>query len=372
MTDENYYDTLGVSKSASKDEIKKAYKTLAKKYHPDISKESGAEDKLKSINMAYSVLSDDKKRQQYDTYGTAGNNPGFNPGGSGGFGFDFSDIFSSFMGGEDSFFSSDQGFNRNSFRRESLDIKARIKVSFMDAAKGSKKEINITRDEECEYCSGTGSKSLKKKTCPTCGGHGQVISNKRTPFGVFSVQTVCPNCKGAGEIITDPCPYCNGKGYKQKSSSIKVDIPAGIDNNDVLKLNGLGNNHKGRKGNLYLHVFVEPHKFYKRDGADLYLELPICYSDLILGTTLKIKGITDTINLKVPENTNTNTLFKIKGKGLADIHRRGLHGNLFVRVILDNPKKVSRDYKKIITNLKKLDDKFMKKKLSDNYKEILK
>ena len=376
MSEDNLYDTLGVSKNSSKEDINKAYKKLAKKYHPDISKEDNAEEKLKRINAAYTVLSDDTKKKQYDTYGSEGMNYNQSRGSQSqgfgnNFGFDFSDIFSSFMGGEDSF-SSFGNRNAENNSRRSLDLQYRIKISFMDAAKGVKQEIKLDRDQKCEYCSGTGSKSLKKEVCSTCKGRGQVISTKRTPFGTFSVQQVCPTCNGSGKVIKDPCPYCNGKGYRHRDSKIKVDIPAGINNNDVIKLRGLGNVRNNYKGDLYLHVLVEPHKFFKRDGADLYVELPLTYSELLLGTNLKIKCVQDVVNLKIPSNTSTHTLFKIKGKGLSDIHRRGLHGSLYVKVILENPKKISRDYKKVIEQLSDLEEKDTKKKIKDKYKDILK
>ena len=376
MSEENLYDTLGVSKNSSKEDIKKAYKKLAKKYHPDISKEDNAEEKLKRINAAYTVLSDDTKKKQYDMYGSEGVNYNQSRGSQSqgfgnNFGFDFSDIFSSFMGGEDSFSSFGNRSAQNN-SRQSLDLQFRIKISFMDAAKGIKQEIKLDRDQKCEYCSGTGSKSLKKEVCSTCKGRGQVISTKRTPFGTFSVQQVCPTCNGSGKVIKDPCPYCNGKGYRNRESKIKVDIPAGINNNDIIKLRELGNTHNNYKGDLYLHVLVEPHKFFKRDGADLYVELPLTYSELLLGTNLKIKCVQDIVNLKIPSNTSTHTLFKIKGKGLSDIHRRGLHGSLYVKVILENPKKISRDYKKVLEKLNDLEEKDTKKKIKDKYKDILK
>jgi molecular chaperone DnaJ len=382
MSEEDLYEILGVSKNASKEEIKSAYKKLAKTYHPDISKDSDAEEKLKKINVAYSILSDDQKRKQYDTYGTQGtnfnnfrNSQGFS-GFNSNFGFDFSDIFSSFMNdNEDDDMFSSFGFGSrrtNTYSKKDLDLKYKLEISFIDAAKGIKKEIILNRDQECEYCSGTGSKSLKKEICSTCNGRGQVISTRRTPFGTFSVQQICPTCKGKGKVIKDPCPYCNGKGYRNKESKIKVDIPAGIDNNNIIKLKDLGNIHNGRRGDLYLHILVEPHKFFKRDGADLYLELPITYSELILGANIKIKGIQDIVNVKVPPNTQTHTLFKIKGKGLSDINRRGLHGDLYIKFILENPPKISREYKNILKNIEELEEKDLKKKLREKYKDILK
>lgn len=378
--EKDYYETLGVDKNASAEEIRRAYKKLAKKYHPDISKEKDAEEKLKSINEAYSVLSDPEKKQKYDTYGSEAFSNGARQGGfsgnygfsnfSRGFNFDFSDIFSSFM--DDDPFSSFSNFSRKSKKNKNLDLKEEITISFLEAAKGVKKEIEITRDEKCNECDGTGSKSMKKSVCPRCNGTGRVFSRKKTPFGLFSVQQVCPDCKGSGEVITDPCPYCDGLGYKKKKSKVSVNIPAGISNKDVIRLKDLGNVHRGYKGDLFVEVFVKPHKFYKRDRADLYLEIPVTYSDLILGTEIKIKGIQDNIKLKIPKYTDTGTIFKVKGKGLPNINRRGVHGDLYVKVFTDVPNKVSRKYKNLVSNLKDLDEKEIKSKIKKEYKDILK
>ncbi len=367
---QNYYDVLGVSKDATQEDIKKAYKKLAKKYHPDISKEEGAEEKLKNINEAYSVLSDSTKKQQYDTFGSTGN---YNQAGSGfdfsgfsrGFGFDFSDIFSSFM---DNDFS---GFRRGSgFSKKNLDLKYSLAIDFMDSLKGGKKTITLFRDVDCDYCSGTGSQSRRKTTCPECNGRGQTVSSKRTPFGIFSVQKTCPKCHGTGETIEDPCPYCSGKGYVNKKTNINVNIPAGVDNNDVIRLAGLGNRQGNKKGNLFLHIIVNPHDFYKRDGADLYCEVPITYTDLVLGTTIKIQGVYEKISLKIPSNTQPQTIFKIKGKGTTNI-RTNRHGDLFVKVKVVVPTKLSKDYKKIIKELSKQEQKHLKKKILEKNKEIL-
>ncbi len=379
---EDYYDVLGVSKNSTQEEIKKAYKKLAKKYHPDISKEKDAEEHLKKINEAYTVLSDTQKRQQYDTYGSAEGfgqgrqgPSGFSSGfGSSGFGFDFSDIFSSFV--DDDFSGFSRGFGNSGFKRQSgfsknLDLKYSLEIDFMTSLKGGKQEINLHRDVDCDYCSGTGSKSQKKSTCSDCGGKGQTISSKKTPFGIFSVQKTCSKCGGSGEIVDDPCPFCNGRGYVHKKSSINVDIPAGVDNNDVIRLEGLGNRQGNRKGSLYLHIVVRLHDFFKRDGSDLYCEIPLTYSDLVLGTSIKIKGVNDVVNLKIPAQTQPQTVFRIKGKGATNV-RTKMHGDLYAKVKIIVPNKLSREYKKILKQLSEYEQKNLKKKILDNYKEHIK
>jgi molecular chaperone DnaJ len=366
---EDYYKVLGVSKNATSEEIKKAYKQLAKKYHPDISKEEGAEENLKKINEAYSVLSDKTKREQYDTFGTSdyssSSQGGFDFSGFSRGGFDFSDIFSSFMDNDFSGFSrGSRGFTKD------LDLKYTLEIDFMTALKGGKQEINLYRDKDCEHCSGTGSKSQRRSRCPECNGRGQTISSKRTPFGVFSVQKTCGRCHGTGEVIDDPCPYCDGKGYVNQKSSVSINIPSGINNNDVIRLSGLGNRHGNHKGNLFLHILIKPHNFFKRDGSDLYCEVPITYSDIVLGTTIKIKLLDDKISLKIPPQTKPQTIFRIKGKGTSNL-KTNRKGDLFVKIKVFVPSKVSKDYKKVLSKLSEYDQKEFKKKMFDSYKEYL-
>jgi molecular chaperone DnaJ len=365
---EDYYEILGVSKNATQEEIRKAYKQKAKKYHPDISKEEGAEEKLKQINEAYSVLSDATKRQQYDTYGSSENysqGSGFDFSGfSRGFGFDFSDIFSSFM---DEGFS---GFNRSARRAtKNLDLKYTLEIDFMTALKGGKKTITLYRDKDCEYCSGTGSKSQRRTTCPNCRGSGQTVSSKRTPFGVFSVQKTCEKCNGTGEYISDPCSFCQGKGYVNQKSNISVNIPSGINNNDIIRLAGMGNRQGNHKGNLFLHILVMQHDFFKRDGSDIFCEVPLTYSDLVLGTTIRIKSLEKNISLKIPSNTQPQTIFRIKGKGATNI-KTNRKGDLFVKVKVVVPNKTSKEHKKTISKLEELEKKEYKKTIKE-YKDYL-
>ena len=365
----DYYDILGVSKGSSKEEIKSAYKKLAKKYHPDVNKEEGSEDKLKEITQAYSILSDDQKRAQYDRFGADASNYGSSGFSSRGFSFDFSDLFSDF---DTDFFSNFGGF-RSSKRDEwqNLDIKTRIDLDFISAAKGTKKTINLTKEVICDFCNGTGSKSGKKTTCPECGGRGSTVTRKQTPFGLFAVQQTCHRCHGTGKIITDECKKCSGKGYVKQTSTISVDIPAGINNGDYLRLRNQGNERVDKKGDLFILISVANHEFFKRSGADLYCEVPLTYSDLVLGTKITIKGIQDTINLKVPSETTPGTIFNVKGKGLSDPNRRGVHGSLFVKVTLAMPTNVNKDYKEFLSKINSIDDKSTKKKIQQKLKEYI-
>ncbi len=378
-SNKNFYDILGVKKSATAEELKQAYKQLVKKYHPDISKEPNAEEKLKEITHAYSILGDENKRKQYDMLGEAA----FNGGGyqdfnfSEDFDFDLSKIFSRFGFSEDDFFEEFSGFKNRGFgshgkRQEwaDLNLKTKINVDFVTSVKGGKKEIKLDKDVVCYTCEGTGSKSKSKTTCSTCGGKGRTILRKQTPFGMFAIEQLCSKCKGHGTIISDLCKSCGGKGHLKKSVTLNVDVPAGVNNGDIIRQRGAGNTHDGQSGDLFIQVFVSNHEFFKREGFDLYCEVPIIYSDLILGTKIKIKGIQDTITLTIPSGTKYETVFKISGKGVPDPNRRGLHGSLFVKVLLAEPIDVSREYKQLLERLAQIDSK-TKKKIQDKFKDYI-
>ncbi|MFH0906577.1 MAG: molecular chaperone DnaJ [archaeon] len=392
MTDEkDYYKTLGVKKDASQDEIKKAYKELAKKYHPDMNKESSSEENFKKINNAYSVLGDSEKRKQYDTFGEAAFNgtggassQGYSgSGGFSGFGFDFSDIFSNFMDedsdsdySEDSFFSSFGGRGGGTFRRKqssrrNLNLKYNLEIDFLTAARGGSEDIIINHDELCDACEGTGSKHKKKETCERCKGRGKTADTRRTPFGIFSIEQICSKCGGSGEIIKDPCSSCSGSGFTKKKKTITINIPAGINNQDILRVVGQGNFDKNSKGDLFIQISVKPHDFFKREGSSLYCEFPVTYTDLMLGSEIKIKGIQDIINLKVPAHTDSGTIFKIRGKGVADVNHGGVHGDLYVKVNVEIPKTISKEYKDTLIKLAELEKKTVKKGIFDKFKEFL-
>lgn len=371
----DYYKILGVNKNVSEDDLKQAYKQLVKKYHPDISKEPNAEEKLKEITEAYAVLSDPAKKQQYDMYGSDGpQGSGFSSQGfSGqGFNFDFSDVFSQFDFSEDDFFSGFRNSGRRTKREEwaDLDLKTKITIDFVTAIKGGKQEIKLEKDISCEHCNGTGSKSKSRATCSTCGGRGRTLIKKQTPFGIFAIEQTCSKCNGKGTIISDPCKSCDGKGHVKKSINLTIDIPAGVNNGDIVRLRGAGNSHNGESGDLFIQIYVKEHEFFKRENYDLYCEIPIIYSDLILGTKIKIRGIQDSINLTIPSGTRPETIFKVSGKGSPDPNKRGIHGSLFVKVILADPVDVNREYKELLHKLANIDNK-TKKKIQDKFKEYI-
>ncbi|MCK9293073.1 MAG: molecular chaperone DnaJ [archaeon] len=387
MAEKDYYEILGVSRNATPEEIKAAYKQLARKHHPDLAGLNADQEKFKEISNAYSVLSDPQKRQQYDHFGQAGasgqagaNDQGFSGFSTRGFGahgfgtqdFNFSDIFSSFMDDEDNIFSRFSGGRRKrQSSQENLDIVHNLDLDFETAVKGGKKKIEIYVDDFCSECDGTGSKSKNPKTCSTCKGQGRVLNSKRTPFGMFSVESICPTCKGKGTIIDDPCSSCSAKGYVKVKKILTVDIPAGINTQDVIKLREKGHNHSNEKGDLFLRISVKEHEFYKREDRDLFCELPLPYSDFVLGTTFKLNFFGDKLKVKVPSSTKPNTIFKLKGKGLPDVNRGGNYGSLFVKVVVEVPSKLSSDYKKLIKNLSALEEKETKKDILKRYSKYL-
>ncbi len=355
MADKNYYDTLGVGKDASPEEIKSAYRKLAKKYHPDISKEPDAAEKFKEINEAYEVLSDPQKKSNYDQFGSASGPQGFGGfGGNGGFsGFgDFSDlgdifgnIFSGFGGGK--------AQRTTAVRGE--DLQVQINLSFEEAVFGVTKDITIGRVENCEHCGGSGAKNgTEYTTCPDCKGTGRVRQQVNTLFGMSVTESVCKTCNGTGKQIKERCTYCNGNGYKRTNSTISVKVPAGIDNGQVLTMRGKGNAGKrgGENGDLHIIVSVKEHKILTRDGYDLTLKLYVPFYTLLLGGEVEIPLPKGTTKLKIPELTQSNTVFKLKGKGIKYLNRE-LYGNLIVTVVGETPKSLSKSDKKALEDLKK-------------------
>jgi len=386
MNEKDYYKILGVNKNASIDEIKRSYKELAKKYHPDMAGPNGDAEKFKEISNAYSVLSDDSKRKQYDMFGTdqpgtgsAGYNQGFRGGFSSGFsGFDFSDIFSQFEDDEDddsqnSFFRRFTGGTQRRRRQnqDELNLVYKIDIDFKSSYTGCKEKIEIHKEVLCQECLGSGSKSGKKNVCSTCNGRGTVINSRRTPFGMFSVQSTCSKCGGEGEIISEPCQKCNGKGYEKIKRTISVDVPAGISINDVIRIKGEGNERAREKGDLYIKVNIKESDFFTRDGKDIYCELPIAFSDLILGTTIKLNLFGNIVKLKIPDHTKANETFRLKGEGFPDVNHSGNAGSLFVKVIPVIPDKISSEYKDLIKILSKLEDATIKKEIKKKYNNYL-
>ncbi len=358
MEKRDYYEILGVDKKASAAEIKKAYRKLVKKYHPDVNKDAGAEDKFKEIQEAYETLSDESKRSAYDQYGHAGT-AGFNPGGGGGytdFGgapFDMGDIFSSFFGG-DSGFGFDFGGQRGPRQDIGSDIRYRIRLSFLEAMKGGEYKIRIKREERCSKCNGTGSKSGKKKECPVCKGSGQQQQVRNTIFGQMAMMSTCQNCGGSGEVVDDPCDKCKGSGVENIEESFNIKVPAGAYDGMVLRFRGGGNagRNGGAVGDLYIEIEVEASNEFERRGNDIYSEMSISVYTAVLGDTVLVKTIFEDVKLKIPKGTQPGTIFRLRGKGAHVFNSEKERGDHYVRINIDIPTRLSREEKELWEELK--------------------
>ncbi len=351
----NYYEILGIEKSANADEIKSAYRKLAKKYHPDLyttasdAEKKSAEEKFKEINHAYEVLSDDQKRAAYDTYGDE-NGP---QAGMGGFGFDMDDIFSSIFSG----FGGSSRSQRANAPRRGQDILVRVNITFEEAVFGTQKTVSVRRVENCASCGGTGAKDGKAfKVCTQCNGSGKINMTQRTPFGQISTQTVCPTCHGSGKIVTEKCPHCAGQGRSEKTREVKVNIPAGIDAGQRITYRGEGHGgiNGGEKGSLVVEVSVAPHKLYVRNGFDIHLEVPINFVDAAMGCTISVPTLYGKHDLKIPDGTQSGAVFKIRNAGIQKLNKSD-KGDMFVKVAVEVPKSLTREQKEL---LKKLADTF--------------
>ena len=348
----DYYEVLGVSKGASEEEIKKAYKKLARKYHPDMNPgDKEAEEKFKEVNEANEVLSDPDKKARYDQFGFAGVDPSYGAGaggpgwGDGAAGFDFGDlgdIFGSFFGGG---FGGGGRSRTGPQRGES--IRVGLAVDFTEAAFGCEKEITIERSENCPTCGGNGcAKGTTPEVCPDCHGSGMVTQAQRTPFGVMQSQTSCPKCRGTGKIIHQPCPDCHGSGHTRKRKTIKVNIPAGIDDGQTISLRGQG--HAGRNGgpagDLQIVIQVRPHPLFRREGTSVFCEAPITFAQAALGGELEIPTIDGKVKYDIPEGTQTGTVFRLRGKGIPVLNGRG-RGDQFVTLTIETPRNLTREQK---------------------------
>jgi len=371
MADKNYYDILGVSKDASPEDIKSAYRKLAKKYHPDINKEAGATEKFKEVNEAYECLSNPQKKSNYDQFGSANGPQGFGGfgGGAGGFGGfgdfgDFGDIFSNIFGG---------GFGASSRSQQATrgeDLQVQMDLSFEEAVFGVTKDITVPRYETCSKCSGTGAKNgTEYSKCSECNGSGQVRYTTNTMFGQMIKQGPCKHCNGTGKVIREKCSDCSGQGYKKVNSNISVKVPAGIDDGQVLTMRGKGNCGKrgGEDGDLHIIVNVRDHKLLERDGFDLHLKLYVPFYILLLGGEVEIPLAKGTTMLKIPELTQSNTIFKLRGKGIKYLNRE-TYGNLIVTVVAESPKNLSKSDKKALENIKNS----IKQESFSRYKDYLK
>ena len=345
----DYYEVLGVDRSASDDELKKAYRKAAKKYHPDLNPgDAAAEKAFKEVNEAYEVLSDKEKRSRYDQFGHAGVDPNFGAGGGYGGGFngdfgDLGDIFGSFFGGG---FGGSRRANPNAPRRGN-DASAAVNISFEEAAKGCKQTVKVTKIETCDECGGSGAKKgTSSKTCPVCQGTGQVTSSQRTPFGVFQTQTVCSNCNGSGKVIENPCTKCNGKGRIRHTVQETVDIPAGIDDGQVIRLRGKGDSgvNGGPSGDLNITVNVRPHPIFSRNGYDVYCEIPITFVEAALGGDITVPTLDGKVKFTIHEGTQPGDEFKLRGKGIQRLNYSG-RGDQYVKITVEVPKNLSREQK---------------------------
>ena len=352
----DYYEVLGVSRSASEDEIKKAYRKLAKQYHPDLNPGNAeAEQKFKEVNEAYEVLSDSNKKARYDQFGFAGVDPnyGAGAGGGGGFGgftdFDFGDlgdIFGSFFGGG---FGGGARSSRNGPQRGES-IRAGVTVSFEEAAFGCEKEVTVDRVDQCPTCKGSGCESgTTPEVCSQCGGTGTVQQRRQTPMGVFATTTTCPKCGGRGKIIHNPCKDCGGTGQQRKRRTIQVNIPAGIDNGQTISLRGQGSAGKngGPAGDLLITVTVRPHQLFRREGNDVLCEAPITFTQAVLGGEMEIPTIDGKVKYDIPEGTQTGTTFRLRGKGIPNLNGRG-RGDQYVTVYIETPRNLNREQKEAL------------------------
>ncbi len=341
----DYYEVLGVDRSASDDEIKRAYRKLAKKYHPDLNPgDKEAEAKFKEANEAYEVLSDPEKRQRYDQYGHAGVDPNFGAGGFGGGAgfedFDLGDIFSSFFGG---------GFGGGSRKRNpnapvpGEDLRCRLVLSFEEAAFGCKKEVSVNRVETCSDCNGTGcAAGTTAEICPDCHGSGYVQVQQRTMLGVMSSSQPCKRCNGKGKIIHQPCKTCRGAGAVRKPKRITINIPAGADNGNAFSLRGQGHAglNGGPAGDLIVEVDVRPHPFFQRDGSDVHMEKEISFTEAALGAELEIPTIDGKVKYNLPAGTQTGSTFRLRGQGIPNLNGRG-RGDQYVTVRVKVPTALS-------------------------------
>ncbi|MBN2711858.1 MAG: molecular chaperone DnaJ [Planctomycetes bacterium] len=362
MAKRDYYEVLGVSKDASQDDIKKAYRKLAMKYHPDRNPgDKAAEEKFKEAAEAYEVLRDDEKRARYDRFGPEGVS------GSGQQFSNFEDIFSHFSdifgggGGGGSIFDGifggmggGGGFGGRGMR-SGASLKCRVNISFEEAAFGCQKTIELRRNEICNSCKGTGAaKGSQPKSCPTCGGRGQVYRNQ----GFFSVATTCPGCHGAGTIIDKPCTDCSGSGRKEKTVRIKVNIPAGVEDGTRLRIadEGEPGPSGGPRGDLYCYIFVEEHEFFQRHGDDVVCEVPVTFAQAALGTDVEVPTLRGKARVKIPAGTQSGQIFRLRGQGFPHLNGYG-EGDQIVQVTLETPKKLTKRQEELFRELAALDEK---------------
>ena len=383
MSKRDYYEVLGVSKTATQDELKKAYRKLARKYHPDLNKDNPeAEEKFKECNEAYDVLSDEQKRAQYDQFGHAAfenGGMGGGPGGFGGFGgaggfggSGMEDIFDMFFGGQ-----GGRGGRSNAGPQRGSDLRFDLEISFEEAAFGVEKEINLYRDEQCSHCHGEGAEpGSKVETCPECHGSGYVRFTQNTMFGQMVNERPCSRCHGEGKIISEPCKACRGKGTEKKNKKLKVKIPAGVNDGSRLRVAGEGEAGAkgGPSGDLYVYIYVRPHKYFERDGTTVMCEVPISIVQATLGAEIKVPTLDGQVTMRIPEGTQPGKVLRLKGKGIPSL-RGGGRGDQLVRIkvvvptkLNDKQKDALRKFEDVCGDAINPEEKSFLKKIKDFFK----
>jgi molecular chaperone DnaJ len=342
---QDYYEVLGVPRQASDEAIKRAFRKLAFQYHPDRNKDPGAEEKFKEINEAYQVLSDPEKRRRYDHYGRVDIEGGFPDFGFGGLG----DVFESFFGG----FGTPFGRTTQNVPQKGDSLQSHLTLSFKEAVFGCSKEVEIQRIEFCPSCHGIGSEpGTNPETCPDCQGTGQVRRIQQSIFGRFTHITTCSRCGGNGTVISNPCSQCRGRGRIKVKRRIKVDVPAGVDDGQQLRLDGEGNAglYGGSPGDLYILFSVKPHNLFQRDGSDILYELSINFAQAALGDEIRVPSLDGRIDLKIPPGTRGGEIFRLKGKGIPHIDGKG-RGNVLVKVDIVTPKRLDKNQRRLFEEL---------------------
>ena len=361
-TNRDYYEILGIDRNATEDQIKKAYRTLAKKYHPDVNKAPDAEEKFKEVNEAYSILSDPQKKATYDQFGKDGlNNAGYNTNFSND---DLNDIFNSFFGGGFSDFGFGSFGSRSSRSSRTSPVKGRdtymtMTIDFLDAVYGTERTIKVDVDKQCPTCNGTGAKSASDiSTCKTCGGRGSVMTQRRTVFGMMQSQSVCPDCNGTGKRILHRCPDCNGEGYIHKKVEIDVKIPEGISSGQQIRIAGNGERgyNGGPNGDLYIEILVRDHKYFKRQGNDIYINVPISAVDATIGTNVDIPTVRGDVEMKINPGTQPGQRYRLKEYGIKDL-RSGQIGDQYVIIDVVIPTKLKREEKELYQKIRNIDEK---------------
>ncbi|MBO8156030.1 MAG: molecular chaperone DnaJ [Bacillaceae bacterium] len=351
MSKRDYYEVLGVSKDATKEEIKKAYRKLARKYHPDVSKEPDAAEKFKEVKEAYEVLSNEQKRAQYDQFGHAGMNGGGFQGG-GGFSADdfggFGDIFDMFFGGG--------GRRDPNAPRQGADLKYSMEIDFEEAVFGKETDIQIPKEETCGTCHGSGAKpGTNSETCSHCNGTGQLNMEQTTPFGRIVNKRVCHYCNGTGKLIKEKCSTCGGSGRVKSRKKIHIKIPAGIDDGQQIRVSGQGEAgiNGGPAGDLYVVIRVRPHEFFERDGDDIFCDVPLTFAQAALGDEIEVPTVHGKVKLKIPAGTQSGTFFRLRGKGVPNVHGRGT-GDQHVRVRVVTPQHLTERQKELLREFNEL------------------